>query len=417
MIAVALSGVLLLLYQYGIWLEYRQSPLASYYSPQRFAARRTPLSEALYGQFISPSRGLFVFSPFFVWVLLGGIALWRALRRRIWYWLVLAWAMLHVLLVSRSTRWWGGWSFGPRILVDALPALVLLTVLVWERVTATRGLRLRRVAAGGYLLLGLIGIGINSYSGLFNVQSLRWNGSIAPDIDVYPDCLVDWRYPQFLATNALLCRRNRDHLLGMARRGAARLSVYVPGQGISFDSGSARIPQVSDRSHSPAVMALMQAEEFFSGVPRLIAGEMSDNSAQLYLPLLFKGMSRIKALFVGWSEKNSDYRWSECRDAGVAFLLGELDPETAAYSLEIVSGSLGVQRVTVEVNGTEIGRVTFPGPDAPAVARQLRFPADLLKPGGLNEITFHIPGARSPGADDPRSLGLAFRRLALTPVD
>ena len=47
-------------------------------------------------------------------------------------WFGAIWFALYIMMISRWPNWWGGHSFGPRLLTDALPALFIITVLVWK---------------------------------------------------------------------------------------------------------------------------------------------------------------------------------------------------------------------------------------------------------------------------------------------
>jgi hypothetical protein len=75
------------------------------------------------GLLASPGKGLFVFSPFFVFLLLGFVARFRG-RERLAPWL--ATAVLAQVLLYSAADWRGGNSYGPRFLTDMLPILVWL---------------------------------------------------------------------------------------------------------------------------------------------------------------------------------------------------------------------------------------------------------------------------------------------------
>ncbi len=86
----------------------------------------------LAGLLVSPSRGLFVFSPVFLFV---GLVIGPVIRR----WredpvalALLVGALALVLVTSSWTIWWGGHSFGYRLLIEALPALTVLGARAWE---------------------------------------------------------------------------------------------------------------------------------------------------------------------------------------------------------------------------------------------------------------------------------------------
>ena len=81
---------------------------------------QAPSGVAFLGLLLSPNRGLFVYAPVLVFSLLGMVSVWRKGRRWLLRCLVIAlWAT--VVLYSAQSIWWGGWSFGPRVLTDLLP--------------------------------------------------------------------------------------------------------------------------------------------------------------------------------------------------------------------------------------------------------------------------------------------------------
>ena len=131
--AVALSALLPLLaflgwsrWEYGQWLP-------DYYSTARFGLERPPVWVGVLGNLLSPSRGLFWFSPFLLLIPAGIFLFRRELARQPLFWLCLSWFALQLLLVSSAVIWWGGYAFGPRLLADALPGLVLLLFLIGRR--------------------------------------------------------------------------------------------------------------------------------------------------------------------------------------------------------------------------------------------------------------------------------------------
>jgi hypothetical protein len=80
-----------------------------------------PLREGLPGLLLSPSRGLFVYSPVLLFSVAGMIAVWRR-GPALWRALSLGPPMV-VLLISKWIIWWGGHSWGPRLLADLDPIL------------------------------------------------------------------------------------------------------------------------------------------------------------------------------------------------------------------------------------------------------------------------------------------------------
>src|SRR5439155_14621317 len=79
----------------------------------------------------SPSRGLFVFSPFLLFLF---VRFCPSYRRRYKLSpleiLLLAFALAWWIGASRWFMWWGGGSYGPRLLCELLPCLVILLIPV-----------------------------------------------------------------------------------------------------------------------------------------------------------------------------------------------------------------------------------------------------------------------------------------------
>ena len=101
---------------------------------------QTPLWLGAAGELLSPSRGLFVFSPFLI-LALGGI--WFAWRDPHWIALrPLSLAILAIWCVEfRHFDWWSGWSFGYRHLVDSTTMLVLFLMPAWYLLEGRQWLR------------------------------------------------------------------------------------------------------------------------------------------------------------------------------------------------------------------------------------------------------------------------------------
>jgi hypothetical protein len=178
-------------------------PLPDYYRPARLAG--SDYGRALLGNLVSPGRGLFVFSPLFLVPLLFFRATVRGLARdKALVAIAVAWPLLHHLLVSRLRHWWAGYSYGPRFLTDVLPGLfVLLCVSVAE----ARQRPEKRFIPYVLAALGGFSVFVNTAQGLYNRAPKRWNAE--PSIDEHPELVFDWRYPQFLHTEA----RQRARLL------------------------------------------------------------------------------------------------------------------------------------------------------------------------------------------------------------
>ena len=93
--------------------------------------------EGLSGLLVSPGRGLIWYSPVLVFAVIGAV---RGFRTPLYRWSALA-ALAYVIAMGRYEWWWGGESFGPRLLTDALPLLAILLVPALGIVSPRRWLR------------------------------------------------------------------------------------------------------------------------------------------------------------------------------------------------------------------------------------------------------------------------------------
>lgn len=156
---------------------------------------QTPPWIGLTGLLFSPSRGLFVYSPFLLLAGVGYALAWRDPRYRPLR--ALAVAMLAILLVeSCHFDWWGGWSFGYRHVVDIVPLLMLGLVPMVPIVTVRPWLAgLAAVAVVWSIAVQVIGVwaydaeGWNARAGYF----VHVPGASQPRFTFDPATAQDWR--------------------------------------------------------------------------------------------------------------------------------------------------------------------------------------------------------------------------------
>lgn len=158
--------------------------------------KSTWVSDALYGMLFSPSRGLFVFSPFLLILLLLGFGYKKmAAYKKSWMWVAIAWPILHWISVSQFSDWWAGYAFGPRYMVDCLPGIFVLCIAAWP---------MRSRIYLNFLLILSIGLSvfINTVQGRFNIDAaINWNKDFPTENkNVYADhlrkSLFDWSSSQ-----------------------------------------------------------------------------------------------------------------------------------------------------------------------------------------------------------------------------
>lgn len=180
--------------------------LPPYYLHGGFRLGRSVTAYVLHtaGHLISPSRGLLLYVP----VVLFVAYLLARYRGRVPSPRLAALALANILGVTMIVlawgHWWGGHSYGPRLLTELVPWLALLGILGVAAMLdaaeppADRGLRRRRsmeLAVGAALLV--LSVAINA-RGALSWDTVLWNYFPA-DVDRRPARLWDWSEPQMLA--------------------------------------------------------------------------------------------------------------------------------------------------------------------------------------------------------------------------
>lgn len=84
----------------------------------------TPFIEGLSGILFSPARGLFIYSPILLFSFVGIILCWINPEFVLFRYLSIG-VTANLLLYSKFFMWWGGSTYGPRLLADLLPILCL----------------------------------------------------------------------------------------------------------------------------------------------------------------------------------------------------------------------------------------------------------------------------------------------------
>lgn len=192
-----------------IWLtlficlsEYQfNTVLPNYFMPMRLNSNT--FWEAMAGNLISPSRGIFVFSPVIVFVCFLCIKYFRQMVNKSLLVLSVTSILLHLIAISKFPHWWAGHSYGPRFMLPVLPWFLLIAILSISAWLSTTGsntqivhiLHIVTMYIGCVLMLISICIHVN---GAFFSATDQWN-ACPSDIDIYPQRAWDWRYPQFLA--------------------------------------------------------------------------------------------------------------------------------------------------------------------------------------------------------------------------
>lgn len=125
------------------WFQLGQL-LPDYYLPGRLSDAReddTSYAAVLYANVLSPSRGLFVYSPFLILPLVTVAMARRSLPHFRLATTIGLWTAAHWLTVSSYAHWWGGGCTGPRLMADVVPGLFVLTLLAFAHLRLRRGRR------------------------------------------------------------------------------------------------------------------------------------------------------------------------------------------------------------------------------------------------------------------------------------
>ncbi len=318
---VRIGGLLLVGFAILIWFLVRQRFLAGSLVSAELLWR---MIRGMYGNLFSPSRGLVVFSPYLILTWLGLPLAFARVRRKPLFWLTIGWLMIHLVVISKPFRWWGGHCFGSRFFTEAFPGVILLTLIILDS-EPLRQWRHRWAVAVFMVLLCGASIGINTFQGLYNNDTTRWNAF--PNIDIYQNYLWSWRYPQFLANKRSLDSRWIDHNL-------RALGSY----------------------------------------------EFGDPIAPRSNIMFFHGWWATES-----DEQGAPFRFSD-GDASIWFNLASDERYQADLVLTVEAGAFCREYVHVEVNGQDIGSMMILG--LRRHAYYLPLPWHLLRPRGKNCISF-----------------------------
>ena len=104
------------------------------YSNQIFSEWKGRFPEGFLGLWLSPSKGIRIYSPILIFSLIGVYKAIKALKAAknwkqnlpyVTFGLII---LIHTLVLGKWKHWYGGWSFGYRMASDIIPFLVLLLV-------------------------------------------------------------------------------------------------------------------------------------------------------------------------------------------------------------------------------------------------------------------------------------------------
>ncbi len=161
----------------------------------------TNLMEALVGNLISPSRGVFVYSPVLILSIYGFIQFFPCKNDMFnsLVFLVLVIIFCHWLLISSFPIWWAGHSYGPRFFADMMPLFMYPIVLVFEKIISLQTTK-KLVILVAIAPLIMFSFYVH-YKGAYIHAVYEWN--VTPtNIDSDSDRLWDWNDSQIFRQNS-----------------------------------------------------------------------------------------------------------------------------------------------------------------------------------------------------------------------
>ena len=280
-----------------------------------------------------------------------------------------------------------------------LPGLVLLTAMVAQVFLERSSWRRPQWAVVGlYGMMALWAVFLNSYQGLFNQYAAWWHGILTLNIDYEPEYVWRWDYPQFLADNDMVCRRDREYIERLV------MSEYLVGKLVPY-----KLEQpLLIAADYPFLISKYLAEERNAVVEEEPPSNLVADVASAYLPVVVRS-GELELFLSGWGARQSGSRLSLCEMVTLAFKLHREVDVDRPYELSLRSGSFREQRVNVWLNGVALGQVVFQGELAVPVVQSVMIPPGVLQPGVVNELVLELPDSVIPDVPgENRRLGLSL---------
>ncbi len=234
---IAVKTTIALLFLLGLFVlfsfaEFNQV-LPSYYIPKRLSGGQFWV--ALLANTFSPSRGIFAFSPFLLLFFLVPKDIYTIFRKNKILIIIGVWIILHLFAISKFPHWSGGFCYGPRFMVDALPGIYLLfIILLWH--IYTNGSTVKKVLVSLFLFITIpLSIYFNTSQGQFNRYCYHtWNQMEYKMSEYY----FDWNYPQFLHSKSQNIKRSLDYRLKNLQSIPTGKPIFYNSKSIALDGWS-----------------------------------------------------------------------------------------------------------------------------------------------------------------------------------
>ncbi len=119
--------------------------------------------QGLVGLLISPSHGILTHAPVFIFAFASFYYAFQNRKKDPLYLLLVIGSLLFLFFIAKWPMWWGGWSYGYRLLIELSPFLMLLSAYWWHHV-----LRHNKIMASCFIVLALLSVGIETVGAFFS---------------------------------------------------------------------------------------------------------------------------------------------------------------------------------------------------------------------------------------------------------
>ncbi|MFK7804368.1 MAG: hypothetical protein AB8G95_22220 [Anaerolineae bacterium] len=361
----AMGSALAFLIVFSLWSQAEYGELLPiYFNPEKSNDAPLPIWIGVLGNLVSPSRGMLVFMPWLM--LVPAMILWqrRVITSKLTVWIGI-WFALLLVTVSRSVIWWGGASFGPRLMAEVVPGLVLLGVFGWANINEKQNAKhdyWRPILIGFFLVSGTFSIWVNSYQPFFNTFT---GGAWQDNITGFPldsgDSLgpfFKWENRQWAADAEQVCQQNAEMIEKVYLKDQQQFNRLQPGEPINH---------LSDN------------------------GLTLDSTAQARASNRLTELTKTPAILEGFLLPQGDSSWTMCRDAAVYFIPATALIESQRIELTLSGRALNNQPINLLINGKPLAPLSVAArPDGPAETITIQFQSDLLNPDKINAIAFEF---------------------------
>jgi hypothetical protein len=152
----------------------------------------------LMGLLISPSRGLFIYTPIMLLSILGYLKVQQISNKRIKNFLLILGlsCLVQLFAYSAFVDWWAGGCYGPRFLTGMLPASAIFLGLFIKDINLY--ITKKNIFVICTISLLLVWSVFVQFVGAFYYPNGDWDGN--PNVDQHPEKLWDWKDTQIIRT-------------------------------------------------------------------------------------------------------------------------------------------------------------------------------------------------------------------------